>query len=243
MTWGAVLWVMVARFLERDHGSGIGTDVVLADILRVGAELFVGLHVDAIGAVVEIEIVDVGRTHVDAEGVGDLAERNVEALGLFAVDGDDVLRIVCGVGSEEAGDIFLRTLAGGANEVVGHLVEILEGMSSLIEEFVLEAAELAEALDGGRFEGNDDSTGDSEERTAEAVQDGGGAMFFALTFTVRLERQKHETGVGSGPPKLNRATEKVPNFGISFVMAETCRPMLRVYSSEAPVGAWMATMR
>jgi hypothetical protein len=36
---------------------------------------------------------------------------------------------------------------------VGGLVEILEGVSSLIEEFVLEAAELAEALDGGRFEG------------------------------------------------------------------------------------------
>ena len=28
-----------------------------------------------------------------------------------------------------------------------------------------------------------------------------------------------------------------------LVMAETCAPISRVYSSEAPVGAWMATMR
>ena len=66
----------------------------------MGAELLVGLHVDAIGAVIEIEIVDVRRTHVNAERVGDLAERNVQALGLFAIDGDDKLRIVRGVGGE-----------------------------------------------------------------------------------------------------------------------------------------------
>ena len=94
MTCGAVLWRDGDEIAERNHGAGIGAHVILADILRMRAELFVGLDVDAIGAVVEIEIVDVGRTHVDAERVGDLAERDVEALGLFAVDGDDVLRIV-----------------------------------------------------------------------------------------------------------------------------------------------------
>ncbi len=77
------------EILQRDHRAGIGAHVVLADILRMRAELFVGLDVDAIGTVIEIEIVDVGRTHVDAEGVGDLAERDVQALGFFAVDGDD----------------------------------------------------------------------------------------------------------------------------------------------------------
>ena len=175
------------EIFQRDHGSGIGADIVLADILWIGAELFVGLHVDAIGTVIEIEIVDVGRTHVDAERVGDLAERDVKALGLFAIDGDEVLRIVCGVGGEEAGDIFFRALAGGANQVVGRLVEILEGMRSLIEEFVLETAELAETLDGGRLEGNGDGAGDSEERAAETVDDGGGSMFFALALAVGTE--------------------------------------------------------
>ena len=82
----------------------------------------------------------------------------------------------------------MRTLAGGANEVVCGFVEILEGMGSLIEEFVLEASELAEALDGRRLEGNDDGAGNSEERTAETSQDGAGAMFFALALPVWAER-------------------------------------------------------
>jgi hypothetical protein len=106
MTWGAEVWVTLTRFCQRDHGAGIGAHVVLPDVLRMRAELFVGLHIDAIGTVIEIEIVDVGRTHVDAEGVGDLAERDVQALGFFAIDGDDVLRIARGVGAEESGQVF-----------------------------------------------------------------------------------------------------------------------------------------
>ena len=70
------------------------------------AELFIGLHINAIRTVIEIEIVDVGRTHEDAQCVGDLAEWNVQALGFFAINGDDVLRIAGGVGGEEAGEIF-----------------------------------------------------------------------------------------------------------------------------------------
>ena len=35
---------------------------------------------------------------------------------------------------------------------MSNFVEILKGVIALIEEFVLEAAELAETLDGGRFE-------------------------------------------------------------------------------------------
>ena len=85
------------EIMERDHSTGIGAHVVLANILWMRAELFVGLDVNAIGTVIEIKIVDVGRTHVDAEGIGDLAERDVETLGFFAVDGDDILRIVRGV--------------------------------------------------------------------------------------------------------------------------------------------------
>jgi len=113
---------------ERDHRAGIGTNVVLANILRVRAELLVGLDINTIRTVVEIEIVDVRRSHVDAEGVGDLAERDVKALGFFAIDGDDVLRIVRGIGAEESGEIFFLALAGGANQFVGGFVEVLEGV-------------------------------------------------------------------------------------------------------------------
>ena len=60
--------------VERDHLVGVGADVVLAQIVRVAAELLVGLDVDAIGTVVEVEVVDVAGAHEGAEGRGDLAE-------------------------------------------------------------------------------------------------------------------------------------------------------------------------
>ena len=101
----------------------------------LSAELLVGLHVDAVGAVIEIEIVDVGRSHVDAERVGDLAERNVQALGLFAIDGDDKLRVGGGVGGEQADQIFLFARAAFADEVVRGLVQILQGVAGLILDF------------------------------------------------------------------------------------------------------------
>jgi len=81
MTWGAAGLGDGNQIGERDHRAGIGTNVVLANILRVRAELLVGLDINTIRTVVEIEIVDVRRSHVDAEGVGDLAERDVKALG------------------------------------------------------------------------------------------------------------------------------------------------------------------
>ena len=60
--------------VERDHLVGVGADVVLAQIAGVAAELLIGLHVDAVGTVVEVEVVDVARAHEGAEGRGDLAE-------------------------------------------------------------------------------------------------------------------------------------------------------------------------
>ena len=42
-------------------------------------------------------------------------------------------------------------------------VEILQGVTTLIQKFVLESAKLAETLHGGRFEGNDDRAGNSEQ--------------------------------------------------------------------------------
>ncbi len=138
----------------------------------------------------------------------DLAERDVEALGLFAIDGDDVLRIVCGVSGEEAGEIFLRALPGGANEVMSGFVEVLQGVTALIEQFVLKSAKLAETLDGGRFEGNDDGAGDSEERAAKAIQDGSGGMLFSLALRVRTKRQEDKAGVGRGAAEAEAGDRK-----------------------------------
>ena len=66
------------------------------------AVLLVGLHIDAVGTIVEIEIVHVLRAHVDLERRRDLRERHAEALGLFAVDVHHELRIAGAEGGERA---------------------------------------------------------------------------------------------------------------------------------------------
>ncbi len=83
MTWGPEVSLIGSQVVERDHLAGVGTDVELAEILRAATELLVGLNVDAIGAVVEVEVVDVAGAHEGAEGCGDLCERDADGLGLL----------------------------------------------------------------------------------------------------------------------------------------------------------------
>ena len=76
--------------------------VELAQVARVGAVLLVGLHVDAVGAVVEVEVVHVGR----ARGTPDSASvtsrsGSVEAARAVAVDLDHELRVVGAEAREE----------------------------------------------------------------------------------------------------------------------------------------------
>ena len=89
------------QIVERNHFAGVGTQVIFADVLGLRSELAVRLDVDAVGAVVEVEVVYVNRAHVDLKRVGNLAEGHQQALGFFAVDLNDVLRIVSGEAAEE----------------------------------------------------------------------------------------------------------------------------------------------
>ena len=76
--------------VEGNHLAGVGADVVLSEIGRGAAILLVGLNVDAVGAVVEVEVVDVAGAHEGAEGGGYLGEGDAHGLGLLAVDGDEI---------------------------------------------------------------------------------------------------------------------------------------------------------
>ena len=67
------------------------------------AELLIGLDVDAVRAVVEVEVVDVRRPQQDLHRVGDVAERMPRLLRLLAIDVDDELRIVGGELREQPG--------------------------------------------------------------------------------------------------------------------------------------------
>ena len=94
------------QVVERNHLAGVGAHVVVVQIAGRHAEGLVGLHEDAIGAVVVVEVVDVLRAHEDAERGGDLRERNVHRLGLLAVDGDQHLRVVGREGGDQAGQVL-----------------------------------------------------------------------------------------------------------------------------------------
>ena len=89
------------QIVERNHFAGVGTQVIFADVLGLRSELAVRLDVDAVGAVVEVEVVYVNRAHVDLKRVGNLAEGHQQALGFFAVDLNDVLLIISGEAAEE----------------------------------------------------------------------------------------------------------------------------------------------
>src|SRR6185437_15752482 len=115
----------------------------------IHAEGTICLHVDAICAVVVVEVVDVLRTHEDVQRGGDLRQGNAERLGLVAVHGDQHLRIVGGKLSEDAGEL-LNALAGGDN-LVRHGVEVRERAGASVFEHELESAERADALHGGRL--------------------------------------------------------------------------------------------
>jgi len=70
------------------------------------AEFAVGLHVNTVRAVIKIEIVHIDRPHVNLQSVSDLAEGHLQALGLFAVDAHQVLRVVRREAGEKSNDIL-----------------------------------------------------------------------------------------------------------------------------------------
>ncbi len=182
--------------IERDELVGGGADVVLAQILRGAAVLLVGLDVDAVGAVVEVEVVDVAGAHEGSEGRGDLTERNTEGFGLLTIDDDVELGIVGGELGVHAGEAGARG-AALSDERVGDTVDVGEGIAAAVLEDELESADGADALDSGRLGGEGDAAGDAEEFRAYIGDDGLGAILRTHLGAVvdRLERGEDEAGV------------------------------------------------
>ena len=109
--------------VERNHLSGVGSQIILADVFWLRAEFTVGLHVDTVRAVIEIEIVHIDRAHVDLQSVSDLAEGHLQTFRFFAVDAHQILRIVCREAGEKTHDILAgiplrRQLVGGFRDAL-----------------------------------------------------------------------------------------------------------------------------
>ena len=155
------------QVVERDHLSGVGTHVELAQVARRHARGLLGLHINAICPVVEIEIVHIRRAHEDAQRGADLAERHAQGLRLLAVDRDQQLRIVRRVAGIEV-DEFL-VLPAGSDDLVGDAIEIGQRIAAQVLQFKLESAKVAHALNGGRLEDRDHAPGNPEELGRETL--------------------------------------------------------------------------
>ena len=94
MTAGAVVSLRAHDGRQRHHVAVRRARVVLAQVGRLRAELLVALHVHAIRAVVEVEVVHILRPQQHRQRVGHLADRQAERPRLVAIDRDDELRVV-----------------------------------------------------------------------------------------------------------------------------------------------------
>ena len=62
------------KIIQRNQFPSIGFQIVLSNVLRLGAVASFGLNVYAVGPIVEIKIVHVHRSHVDLQRVSNLCE-------------------------------------------------------------------------------------------------------------------------------------------------------------------------
>src|SRR6202044_1476022 len=111
---------------------------------------------------VEVKVVDVGGAHIGADGGGYLAEGDAESLCFLAVDGDLKLRVVGGEGGFHADEAGAGSTAFG-DEGVSDAIDVAEGAAAGVLQDELEAADGADAGDGGRLGCEGDAAGDHEE--------------------------------------------------------------------------------
>ena len=80
--------------IQWNHGAAVGPYVVIPNVSGLASKLLISLNVNTVGAVVEVEVVHISGTHVNLKRIRDLLKLDLQAPGLFAIDGDYKLWIV-----------------------------------------------------------------------------------------------------------------------------------------------------
>src|SRR5208282_4123352 len=136
---------------------------------------------------------------------------NVQALRFFPIDGHHILRIARRVSGEKSGKIF--AFGPSPNQVVSHLIQILQSVIALVLKLILKSAKLSKPLHRRRLEDNHDRSRNTEQRPPQPLNDGGSGVLASLALRVRLQRQKHEARVGRRAPEAEPGDRKRPtNF-------------------------------
>src|SRR5579875_3410103 len=203
---------------ERDNPARRRANVQPPKIGEATAERCVGLRVDAIRPVEIFEIVDVVGAQLGLQGSEEIVERNADGFRLIAVDVDLNLRRVI---TELREHLRCRTarLIGEPFVLVEHVHELVIADVAAVLELEREAADVADAVDRRRVEGDDLSLGDLRHelslhavRTVENPDD---RRIERRSLVPRFEQDEHHAAIGSVAGKAEPADIKdVGNAGL-----------------------------
>jgi hypothetical protein len=123
----------------------------------------------------------------------------VQTFRFFTIDGDQTLGVIGGVGAEQPGQIL--TSAALADQILGYVCQLLQGVAGLVLQFVGESAKLSQPLHRSRQEGKNDCPRNTKQAAPNAIDDGIRRMLVALTLGIRFQRDEDQGLVGSAATK------------------------------------------
>ena len=143
-----------SRLPERHHLTGLVGDVEVADILQLPAMIGLGLHPDLEALVELVEQVDVGRSQIGLQRLGDIVDRDPERLRHRSIDIQVELRAVGAEGGKTDAQ-KTRPVLRGAENLLHRLLQLAEPGSGAIFDDHLESKGVSQARDRrGRQHGN-----------------------------------------------------------------------------------------
>ncbi len=110
----------------------------------------------------------------------------------------------------------IGALAAAGNDLVRHGVDILQSVAAQVLQFKLKAAEASQALNGRRFEGHHDGSGNPKQFWRDARHNIAGRVPFAFALVDGLQRGKDQSVVGRTPAGKREAGNRkcTENIGI-----------------------------
>ena len=164
------------------------------------------LKVDAVGTIVEREIVDIDRAEKDLQCVGDLESGMFRLFAVFR----SILTTNCGsLAVKLLNSWKFRVGVPGLHQFACCVLKFLQGCGGLILHFDLETAKLPESLNCRRFEGHHDRAGDGEEWPAQTGDNGRRGIIGSFTDGKGFKFTKTMAKFEAAPEKLKPAMEKI----------------------------------
>src|SRR6201993_3797726 len=170
---------------EWHQSTRIRAYIILPQIARRHTERLIGLHVHAIGTIVEVEIVHVLRSHVDAKRLRYLADGDAHRLRFCTIDLNQLLRIVGRETGEQSRQIL--ALTAGRDDFVSGIIQVLQRVAAKVLQLELESTEATDTLNRGRLKGDNDRARHTKQLRRNSRHYISSRMTFPLTIVNRLQ--------------------------------------------------------